>query len=170
MMALRELSRTNNETPRKAAGPVEEVCVFTVRIGRESFGLPIASVHTIFRIGRLTPVPLADPEILGLVNLRGKITTAISVHARLSQPAPEQLDDALAIGIDHRGSSFALIVDEVGDVLRIPETSRLPLPYGQDAHVGDALSTYFRLEDGLLAVIDVDSLVRLPTAKRNKAA
>jgi purine-binding chemotaxis protein CheW len=170
MMALRELSRTTNETPRKAAGPIEEVCVFTVRIGRESFGLPIAAVHTIFRIGRLTPIPLADPEILGLVNLRGKITTAISVHRRLMQPAPEQLEDALAIGIDHRGSSFALIVDEVGDVLRIPETSRLPLPYGQDARAGDAHTTYFRLEDGLLAVIDVDSLFNPQAARRTKAA
>ena len=61
-----------------------ESSYFTVYVNDEIFGLPVENTHTIFRITSVTPVPHGPADIAGLVNLRGKIVTAVS-----SAAAPE---------------------------------------------------------------------------------
>src|SRR5437660_5938993 len=101
---------------------------FTVIDGDEMFGLPVQSVQTIFRIEGVTPVPLGPAEVEGLVNLRGRIVTAVSLKRRLSKTPPTSPRGALAIGIEHNGENFALIVDEVGDVITCEDAARIGRP------------------------------------------
>ena len=61
----------------------EEGSYFTVFVSGEIFGLPVENTHTIFRIASITCVPLSHGDIAGLVNLRGKIVTAVSLRKRL---------------------------------------------------------------------------------------
>ena len=49
-------------------------------IGGHLFGLPIARVQDVFVPDRMTRVPLAPPEIAGILNLRGRIVTAIDMR------------------------------------------------------------------------------------------
>jgi purine-binding chemotaxis protein CheW len=42
----------------------------TATIGGQLVGLPIGRVQDVFVPGRLTPVPLAPPEVAGLLNVR----------------------------------------------------------------------------------------------------
>ena len=58
----------------------------TVTIGGQLFGLPISRVQDVFMPDRLTRVPLAPPEIAGVLNLRGRIVTAIDMRRRLGLP------------------------------------------------------------------------------------
>jgi purine-binding chemotaxis protein CheW len=39
------------------------------------FGLPIEYVQDVFTLANITPVPLAGPEIAGVLNLRGRVVT-----------------------------------------------------------------------------------------------
>ena len=51
------------------------------------FGLPIEQVQDVFKPSSVTRVPLADAEIAGVLNLRGRIVTAIEMRGRLdAQP------------------------------------------------------------------------------------
>ena len=52
----------------------------TVMIGGQLFGLPISRVQDVFMPERMTRVPLAPPEIAGVLNLRGRIVT-VDRHA-----------------------------------------------------------------------------------------
>ena len=52
-------------------------------IGGQLFGLPILRVQDVFMPERLTRVPLAPPEIAGVLNLRGRIVTLIDMRRRL---------------------------------------------------------------------------------------
>ena len=48
------------------------------------FGVPVENVQEVLRSQRVTAVPLAPPEVRGLLNLRGQIVTTIdgqSIHA-----------------------------------------------------------------------------------------
>ena len=58
----------------------------TVVIGDQLFGLPISRVQDVFMPDRLTRVPLAPPEIAGVLNLRGRIVTTIDMRRRLGLP------------------------------------------------------------------------------------
>ena len=135
-------------------GPAEMRC-FTVFVDGRCFGLPVEVIQTVFEMVAVTPVPLAPNEVLGLVNLRGKIATAVSLRRRLGADplAPEHSN--LAIGLDHRGESFALVVDEVGDVLTLDHGTEIEIP----PHLGEEqvkFSSVHRLESEILPVIDLD--------------
>ena len=69
---------------------------FTVRIKSQIVGLPVHRVKTVFYIDRLTPVPLAPPEVAGLANLRGRIVTALHLDKCLRIDAGEPSSALLA--------------------------------------------------------------------------
>jgi purine-binding chemotaxis protein CheW len=131
---------------------------FIVYVGGEPLGLPVDCVQTIFRIEAITPVPLGPREIVGLVNLRGKIVTAVSLRRRLQMPDAPQTKSALAIGMEHRGENFALVVDEVGDVIFVNPQTQIPLPPHLDQHRAKLTQAAYRLDHGILSLLDVGSL------------
>lgn len=138
----------------------------TIRVGEQLLGLPIGRVQDVFITNRITVVPRAPDEIVGLINLRGRIVTAICLRKRLGRPVQLMLDgqgraELTAIGIDHDGEAYALIVDAVGEVIRLDRSTFEPLPVHLD-RVWTALATgIHRLADELLVVLDLDAVLDL---------
>src|SRR3954470_16062178 len=85
----------------------------TVMIGGHLFGLPISRVQDVFVPERMTRVPLAGPEIAGVLNLRGRIVTAIDMRRRLGLPAGEGERALMAIGIEYRNETYGLLIDAI---------------------------------------------------------
>jgi purine-binding chemotaxis protein CheW len=137
---------------------IDEASYFTVFVNKEIFGLPVEHTHTIFRIASVTPVPRGPTDIAGLVNLRGKIVTAVSLRRRLRMPSDAQINDALAIGIEHKGENFALIVDEVGDVLSLAKSMQIPIPAHFDPDRSRLTRGLYRVGKLLIPVLDIDAL------------
>jgi len=138
----------------------EEHC-FIVFAGGESFGLPVIRVQTIFQIEAVTPVPLGPREVLGLVNLRGKIVTAVSLRQRLQMSEADSSKPRLAIGIEHRGENFALVVDEVGDVIVLDPAKRIPMPPHLDNHRAKLTDAVYRLDNQILSLLDMNAVFDL---------
>lgn len=134
-----------------------ESSYFTVYVNEEIFGLPVENTHTIFRITSVTSVPLSPGDISGLVNLRGKIVTAVNLRRRLNMPHRD-IRDPLAIGIEHRGENFALIVDEVGDVLSLANSMEIPIPTHFDPHRARLTTGLYRVGKLLIPVLDIEAL------------
>ena len=158
MSALAALAQ--GEAPRYSD---QDMACFVVYAGAAMFGLPVEAVHAIFRIQSITPVPLGPPVVLGLVNLRGKIVTAISLERRLDLPprAAPIAGQAYGVAIDAAGESYALIVDGVGDAMTCREAERTAPP----SHVCETRArltqAYYRIENGILPVLDIDALFDL---------
>jgi purine-binding chemotaxis protein CheW len=131
----------------------------TVMIGDQLFGLPISRVQDVFMLDRLTRVPLSEPEIAGVLNLRGRIVTAIDMRRRLG--LPKRVDDRkpMAIGIEYKGESYGLLIDTVGEVLKLPENTREPNPVNLDARLARVSFGVHRLDGQLLVVLDVDRVL-----------
>ena len=81
----------------------------TAVIGGQLFGLPISRVQDVFMPERLTRVPLAAPEIAGVLNLRGRIVTAIDMRRRLGLPPREDGRPPMAVGIELRCWSARIV-------------------------------------------------------------
>jgi purine-binding chemotaxis protein CheW len=131
----------------------------TVTIAGQLFGLPIARVQDVFVPGRLTPVPLAGEEFAGILNLRGRIVTAIDMRSRLGLPPRERSAPAMAVGIDMNGESYGLVIDAVGEVLKLQGDTREAMPVNLDEGLAQAVAAVHRLENGLLVVLDVERLL-----------
>jgi hypothetical protein len=112
---MKALAETQTTLDANAAFEMNNDGIFVVLVAGERLGIPVSCVQTIFRIDRVTPVPGAPREVIGLVNLRGHIVTAVGLRRRLGMQDGSVHANPLAIGIEHLGESFALVVDEVGD-------------------------------------------------------
>ncbi|HWP25572.1 MAG TPA: chemotaxis protein CheW [Xanthobacteraceae bacterium] len=133
----------------------------TVMIDEHLFGLPIARVQDVFVPEQLTRVPLALPEIAGVLNLRGRIVTAIDMRRRLGLP-PRQAETApIAVGIEMKGESYGLLVDAVGEVMRLGKDALEPKPINLDRRLAEVALGVHRLDGQLLVVLDVDRVFDL---------
>ncbi|KRE16094.1 chemotaxis protein CheW [Bosea sp. Root483D1] len=144
----------------------------TVTVGGQLLGLPIGRVQDVFIATRITPVPLAPREIVGLINLRGRVVTAICMRRRMRHaetyaiPTGAEEHELTAVGLDQGGEAFALIVDAVGEVMRLSRTTFEPVPIHLDRAWAAIAKGVHRLDDRLLVVIDVDAVlnIELPIA------
>lgn len=136
----------------------------TVMLGEQLFGLPISRVQDVFMLERLTRVPLSQPEIAGVLNLRGRIVTAIDMRRRLGLPKRVDGKKPMAIGIESKGESYGLLIDSVGEVLKLDETAREPNPVNLDARLARVSAGVHRLEGQLLVVLDVDRVLDMGEA------
>lgn len=132
----------------------------TVTIADQLFGLPIERVHDVFMPETMTPVPLSKDEIAGVLNLRGRIVTAIDMRCMLGLPTKEEAVNRMAVGIDYKGESYGLIIDRVGEVLNLPQMEREPNPVNLDPRWAKVAAGVHRLEGTLMVILDVDSVLR----------
>ena len=131
----------------------------TMTIGDHMFGLPIFRVQDVFVPDRLTRVPLAPPEVAGILNLRGRVVTAIDMRSRLDLGARAKDAPVMAIGIELRGESYGLLVDSVGEVMPLRNSACEAKPANLDSRLGRVAAGIYRLEGQLMVVLDVDRVL-----------
>jgi purine-binding chemotaxis protein CheW len=131
----------------------------TATVAGQLFGLPIARVQDVFVLDRLTRVPLAAPEIAGVLNLRGRIVTAIDMRRRLGLAPAGEVRKRMAIGIEYKGESYGLLIDVIGEVLNLPSSGRESNPVNLEAQLARVSAGVHRLEDRLLVVLDIDRVL-----------
>ncbi len=133
----------------------------TLTIAGQLFGLPIARVQDVFKPARITRVPLAGAEFAGVLNLRGRIVTAIDMRSRLDLQRRDGGGAPMAIGIEAKGESFGLLVDAVGEVLKLADAEREANPINLDRKLAAISAGVYRLEGQLLVVLDIDRVLDL---------
>ncbi|MBL4595567.1 MAG: chemotaxis protein CheW [Robiginitomaculum sp.] len=150
--------QTDAHDENSDTGPI---CEFvTLYIGEQVFGIAVDDIREVFHPHAITRVPLAPPEIRGVLNLRGRIVTAIEVRTRLNLPPLEQDSNSImAIGVEVENEAFGLIIDRVGDVLQLPERDCEPIPSNMDPVWQRVSSGIYRLEGQLLIILDIQRLL-----------
>jgi len=131
----------------------------TAMIGGQLFGLPIVRVQDVFIPERLTRVPLAPPEIAGVLNLRGRIVTLIDLRRRFGLGQRDGGEAVMAIGVESRAESYGLLIDSVGEVLKLDDAAREPNPINLDQRLARVSAGIYRLDGQLLIVVDVDRVL-----------
>ncbi|MFO1014585.1 MAG: chemotaxis protein CheW [Caulobacteraceae bacterium] len=138
----------------------------TLRVGGHLFGIDAAQVQDVFYPRGLTPVPTAKSEVEGLLNLRGRIVTAVCARSRLQlPPRPPGSPEPKAIGVEINGDSYGLIVDDVEEVVRINSDELLSPPGSMPARWAELIKSIWRMDKEILVVLDVRRLLaRAPLA------
>jgi purine-binding chemotaxis protein CheW len=138
----------------------------TTMIGGQLFGLPISRVQDVFMPERLTRVPLASSDVAGVLNLRGRIVTAIDMRSRLGLPKSEDDRPAMAVGVDLRGESYGLLIDTIGEVLKLADDTREVNPVNLDPRMAKLAGGVHRLEGQLMVVLDVDKVLEISSSDK----
>ena len=143
----------------------ENIDFVTFTVSDQLFGVPVIAIHDVFTPRGLAPVPLASENIAGVLNLRGRIVTAIDARRILGLPSAENPEDCMAIGIDKDGESYGIIIDRVGEVLSLSSEQYEPSPVNLDSRWRDVSRGVYRLDDALLIVLDIDGLLQINQAE-----
>lgn len=131
----------------------------TVLISGQLFGMPISKVEDVFTLQSITEVPLARSEVAGVLNLRGRIVTAIDMRARLGLPPRESEGNPMAVGVAYKSESYGLVIDTVGEVLRLQKDGIEPNPANLDPRWRQVSAGVHKLEGDLMVVLDIEQVL-----------
>lgn len=153
-------------TPVNQGGESAITEYVTTMIGGQLFGLPISRVQDVFMPERLTRVPLASNDVAGVLNLRGRIVTAIDMRARLGLPKEETGRPPMAVGVELRGESYGLLIDSIGEVMKLPDEGREVNPVNLDPRMTEMSAGVHRLDGQLMVVLDVERVLEIVSNKQ----
>ncbi len=131
----------------------------TVLIEGQLLGFPIGRVRDVFSLQHLTVVPSASKAVAGLVNLRGRVVTMLSLRVMLGFEQKPVLDGDMAIGIECKDDAIGLIVDQVGEVIDVDITAREDNPANIDSRWAPFCLGIHKLENSLLVELDLNKLL-----------
>jgi len=131
----------------------------TFRLDGYDFGIDVRRVQEVIRYQEMTRTPLANPVVRGLINLRGQIVTALDLRRRLELPDRPAADLPVNVVVQTDDGAVSLLVDEIGEVLTVPEAAFEPPPETLRGKTRAMIRGAYKLEGRLLLVLDTDELV-----------
>jgi len=125
------------------------------------FGIEVGRIQEVLSYQEMTPVPLAPPAVLGLINLRGQIVAAVDLRRRLGlrERAPEQRPVNVVIRSDD--DVISLLADEMGEVVEVGEESFEPPPETMDRDSRILIRGVHKLGRRLMHVLDAERVIEL---------
>jgi len=100
--------------------------VLSFELAGEVYALPLASIHEILKMPPVTGVPRAPDDVLGIISVRGRITTVLDLRRRLRLEERPMSAQARVLLVDSGTEFLGLMVDAVRQVYRLsPEEVEL---------------------------------------------
>jgi purine-binding chemotaxis protein CheW len=131
----------------------------TINISGQMFGIPILQVQDVLGEVKVTRIPLAPPQVMGSLNLRGRIVTAIDVRKCLGLNPLEDNEKRMSVVVIHDDELYSLIIDNVGDVLTLQDNEFEQNPATLDITWKAISLGVYRLDNQILVILDVPKLL-----------
>lgn len=141
-----------HDTGAATAGLAPDATMYcTFRIDGLYLGIDAGVVQEVLREQPVTPVPLAPPEVRGLINLRGQIVTALDLGMKLGLP---RADRRMNVVVRTGPEAVSLLVDAIDDVVTLAAEDHAPVPSTVDPAIAAHLVATGTLDAELLLVLD----------------
>ena len=125
------------------------------------FGVELQGVQEVNRSLDMTKVPLAPAVVSGLINLRGQIVTAVDLRRRLELELRPAGMLARNVVVRSEDGAVSLLVDEIGDVVEVGESSFEAAPETLRGSVRTMIVGVYKLNDRLLHVLDIEKACQM---------
>lgn len=136
-----------------------ETHVVGFKVGRETYGIPITTLHEIVRVPEITAVPDAPEHIEGVINLRGKIVAVVDLRKRFGKQASGLDRHRRILVVEHRGRLAGMIVDSASEVLKIPESEIETAPAMMQEGGLDCVTGLGKYQGRLIILLDVNKVL-----------
>ena len=144
--------------PGRTQGSEARIDYLTFSVAGAHFAVRAVEVRDVLRLQSITPVPLAQKEVAGLINLRGHVVTAIDLATRLGLPASAS-GARMSIVIERGNEAYCFIVDAVGDVLGIESSEVEVNPASMDQRWVGLSRGVFKKERDLVVLLDIAAVL-----------
>ena len=137
----------------------QQFCTFTLQ--DDCFGVRVPQVQEVIRYQPITPVPLAPVAVRGMINLRGQIVLAIDLRRRLLLGNRADGELPMNVIVRTRNGAVSLLVDEIGEVIEVEESSFEAPPETLRGPVRSMIFGVYKLELKLLHVLDIEKVCQV---------
>ncbi len=139
----------------------------TFGIGGEDYGISIAFVTEIVGMQRVMEVPDVPRFIKGVINLRGKVIPVMDVRLRFGMEEKVYTERTVIIVLDIENIPIGLVVDNVSEVLEIPEANIDQPPQFGSHHGGKGMIRGLgKAGDRVAILLDIHQLVSSQRGER----
>jgi purine-binding chemotaxis protein CheW len=146
-----------------------ELHIVGFQVGRETYGVPIASLHEIVRVTEITSVPDSPEYIEGVINLRGKIVSVIDLRKRFGTKQIANSKKNRILVVESNGRLTGLIVDSASDVLKIPAEDVESAPAVFQEGGLNCVTGLGKYKGRLIVLLDMNKLLQHTNRKRQDA-
>jgi purine-binding chemotaxis protein CheW len=127
----------------------------------ERYALPIQDIYEIIKMQDITQIPNVMPYVRGVINLRGKIVSIISLRYlfRLVETAADKATRIVVV--HHKEETVGIIVDRVNKVTTFKDVQ---IPPDRVAGIDGSFFTGIGITDsGLVGILKLDEvLIHVP--------
>jgi len=141
------------------AASTEQIELLTFIIAGEQYAVSIDHLVEIITPRGATPVPNADPTIVGIISLRGTMVTVIDVRRKLRHPQAGIGNDTRIIVAERGSEVLGFEVDRVLRVVKVDSAAVEPHPVVHSSELSEAVRGVFRHANALTILLDLDKLL-----------
>jgi purine-binding chemotaxis protein CheW len=140
------------------ASSENKITLVTMWLDKQRFGIPVQYVRDVLREQRIAFIPKAPTDIMGSINLRGRIVTVLNMREKLQLESSYSTNPMFVV-VEFQGEYFSLLVDAVGEVLTIDQSQIEAAPSNVESNWREVSSGICQLHNDLLVVIDAKMLL-----------
>jgi purine-binding chemotaxis protein CheW len=138
---------------------VAEKQMVLFKLGNETYGLDIATVHEIIRMQPITKVPKTPSYVEGVINLRGKTIPVIDIGKRFGMEKIERDKNNRIVVVNLQDTIMGIVVDSVTEVLSISTDSIEPVSEVVTTTNADYLAGIAKLTDKMVILLELNKLL-----------
>lgn len=145
---------------------METITIVAFQLGEEEYGLDIANVESIERVGNMTRIPNAPEEVKGVMNLRGNIMPVIDLKKKLGLGETSYTEETRIVITHYDDIHLGLIVDFANDVIDVnPKEMESPATESLDSEFFGGVLQY---DSRLIVMLKLKELIQRGKEEKNE--
>lgn len=150
-----------SQTTTSSAGQAILLATFFLR--DTLCALDATGVQEVIRVGAVTRVRHSPEEVLGIVNLRGRIVTILDLGLRIGYPGAVVSGDSRIFIMEDRGEFIGLLVDRVDEVVEVERDDWQPTPANVSAEQARFFRGVCRVSSRVITLLDAGQILTTDT-------
>ncbi len=135
----------------------------TLRLGKETYGIPVLKVQEIIGRTEITEVPRMPTFIKGVINLRGKIIPLMDLRLKFNLEEKEYTDRTvfvvLEVTLGEKKRQMGIVVDSVSEVVKLEDAMIEPPPrYGVEVD-SDFIIGMGKQNEKVIMLLDIEKVL-----------
>jgi purine-binding chemotaxis protein CheW len=131
-----------------------------VYVHHHEFCINVAHVQDVLNTPKVTKIPLSQPHIHGLINLRGRVVTAIDMGIKLGLSGiTDTNSQRMSVIVEHENELYSLIFSDVGEVLTLSKQQMEKKTDTIDQKWREFSSGICIYNQKILVVLEINSLI-----------
>lgn len=159
------LAQTEEET-----AAISLVGLLLFRLGEEWYAVHINGVREIYNEYSVTRIPRVPDFIVGVINVRGEIVSVTDIATLMRVPSRTEIDLSgplpSAIIVSSSECVSAIIVDEIGDIVDVPDTSIEPPLSTLDKAQSEYIAGSVYVDNRLIGIVNLEKALE-PVGETN---